>query len=97
MDYITQLIFSLLSSTYLLPYLQKEEEKAQGAHSAATPKKRAKKTTSNRQAPVILPLVFENSLELDNSEGGRKATDMNGLDGMMDILIDISSYCEATG
>ena len=72
------------------------ERKAQGASGASTPKKRAKKTTSKRQPPVTSSQALGLSTELDNAEGGTQVTDRDGLDSVMDILVDISSHLDAT-
>ena len=61
----------------------------------ASPKKRAKKSASKVQEPVIYPLTLDNSVEQD-LENGNQAMDINGLEGVMDILVDISSRLQAT-
>ena len=48
-----------------------------------------------KQAPVASLAVLGHSVEQD-LESGNQATDMNALEGVMDILVDISSCLLAT-
>ena len=41
-----------------------------------------------------MPQAPGHSFELDNSDGGTQATDREGLDAVMDILVDISRFLE---
>ena len=70
-------------------------KKAQGASGASTLKNWAKKITSKRQPSVNSPQALDLSMELDSAEGGIQAMDRDGLDSVMDIRMDISSYLEA--
>ena len=61
----------------------------------ASPKKRAKKSGSKKQVPATSLPVLDHSIGQD-LERGSEAMDLNGLDGVMDILADISSFLQTT-
>ena len=69
--------------------------KAWGASHSASLTKRAKKAAGKKQVPVPSPQALDQSLSED-VDSGNQASDLNGLEGMMDMLVDISSQLQAT-
>lgn len=72
------------------------KKKSEGAVKAATLKKRSKKTASKELPPVSSPQAIKWSSDLNDDDSGRQAVDRDGLDGLMDILINISTHLDAT-
>ena len=67
---------------------------AQGAPHTAFHKKRAKKSTSKKQVPIASSPVLDDPFGQD-LDSGSQVTDLNGLEGVIDILVDISSNLQA--
>ena len=98
------LLFSSFKSTsqlvcffaYLLTMPHKEKgKKAQGVSHSASRQQRARKTAGRKQAHVPTMQALDKSLSEDLQVGGQ-AADYNGLDGLMNMLVGISSHLQAT-
>ena len=88
-------LFSLLQHSNMPP--KGKVKKGNVAAQAVTPTKRSKRPAHKSQpAPVYFPSVGEDQCHLDKTLGSPAETVDSGLSGVMDMLIDIFGWLQAT-